>query len=198
MLLFGSSLENLPVMSLQTGTAVGEVASVIIDPHHLLIRAYQLSGTNLDYPDDSYLMINDIREFSNAGFIIDDSDELVQKDDIIQLKKLLQLDFKLAGLKAISQSGQKLGTVIDFTFETDTFLVVDLVIKRPFFKSIKDTELLVNRAKIVEIDNKQVVFEDETESLSAEAKQEVNQIGSFINPFRKNPEEVPNTPSRLN
>ncbi len=189
MLLFGSSLIDLPVMSLQTGSPVGRVAASVMDPRTLLIKAYKLTGENLDQPDDSYLRIEDIREFSNVGFIIDDSDELVQAEDVVQLKNLLKLGFSIKGLKAVSESGDKLGVVIDFTFETDTFLVVDLVIKRPLLKSLKDTELIVNRSKIIEIDNQQVIINSENETVS-QASEKLVPMAEFINPFRKSAKEA--------
>lgn len=160
-----------------------------MDPRTLLIKAYKLTGENLDQPDDSYLRIEDIREFSNVGFIIDDSDELVQAEDVVQLKNLLKLGFSIKGLKAVSESGDKLGVVIDFTFETDTFLVVDLVIKRPLLKSLKDTELIVNRSKIIEIDNQQVIINSENETVS-QASEKLVPMAEFINPFRKSAKEA--------
>ena len=187
--MFGSSLIDLPVMSLQTGSPVGRVAASVMDPRTLLIKAYKLTGENLDQPDDSYLRIEDIREFSNVGFIIDDSDELVQAEDVVQLKNLLKLGFSIKGLKAVSESGDKLGVVIDFTFETDTFLVVDLVIKRPLLKSLKDTELIVNRSKIIEIDNQQVIINSENETVS-QASEKLVPMAEFINPFRKSAKEA--------
>lgn len=182
MLLFGSTLENQPVMSLQTGTELARTDAPVIDPYRLIIRAYKLQGPLLESSADSYLRIEDIREISSVGMIIDSNDEIVLGTDILKLHELIKIGFELNNLKVEDEKGYKLGTVIDYSIDMSTFMIYQIVVKRPFLKSFKDPELIIDRSKIVEVNNSKVIVKNESEKAPASP---LIQNTDFINPFRK-------------
>ena len=77
---------------------------------------------------------------------------------------------------------QKLGKVIDFTIETAGFVVQQLTIRRPLFRSLNDTELLIHRSQIIEINNDAIVVHSEAKAPEPELHEVV---GRYVNPFRK-------------
>lgn len=187
MLLLASHLKNLPVMSLQTGSELAKIGDAIIDPSDLQIVAYAVHGPLLTAPS-MYLRVVDTRELSNIGFIVDSNYDFVESGDIIKLDELIHLGFSLFDKKVIDTKKRNLGRVIDYTIDVGTFQIQQLTVRRPLLRSLNDTELLVHRTQIREINNEVIVIES-----TAAAPEHTRQTspGSYINPFRKSPEAAP-------
>ena len=182
MLIAGSRLIDAPVMGLQTGGELARTKKAVIDPRTLEIVAYELTGSLLD-THPSVLRIVDVREFSEIGLIVDSSDEFVSPSDIIKLDEIFELNFTLIGMSVIDEKGRKLGKVDSYTIETGGFLIQQLGVKRPLLKSFNDTQLLIHRTQISEINNTAIVVNSEIKV------QPVLKTapGSYQNPFRKTP-----------
>lgn len=179
MILLGSSLLDTPVMSIQTGAEIARTEQLVIDPADLAIKAFELHGHTLG--DATYLRVDDVRELSDLGLIVDSSDELVALDDIIKLKELHDLHFRLDDMVVRDTSGRKLGKVADYTFETNGFIIQQLTVRRPLLRSLNDTELLIHRSQIIEINNDAIVVQAEAK-VPEPKRSEVS--GSYVNPFR--------------
>lgn len=168
-------------MGLQTGSELARTNKAIIDPKTLEIVAYELEGPLLDQ-HPSLLRIADVREFSDIGLIVDSSDEFVAVDDIIKLKNVYDLGFTPVGMTVIDEKRHKLGKVDSYTIETGAFLIQQLVVKRPFFKSLNDAHLLIHRTQITEINNNEIIVHSQAEI--PEPALEAMRHG-YTNPFRK-------------
>lgn len=182
MILLGSSLKNASVMGLQTGGELARTQSAIIDPATLTIVAYEVTGALLPH-HPTLLRVADVRELSDLGFIIDSDDEFVQPEDIIKLHEIYQLHFHLLGMNVTDEKRRKLGKVIDFTLETNGFVIQQLTVRRPLLHSLNDTELLIHRSQIIEINDDAIVVHSEAKAPEPELHEVV---GSYVNPFRKN------------
>ena len=167
-------------MSLQTGAEIARTEQAIVDPGVLDVVAYRLSGPRLDR-DNIVLLTNDIREVSEIGLIIDTSDELVALDDILKVKKIADLRFQLIGLDVIDDLKHKLGKIYDYTLDPLTFTIHQLYVRRPFFKSLKTSDLIVGRRQIIEVNNKSIIVASATLD---EKPSPASATGNFINPFR--------------
>lgn len=182
MLLIGSRLIGTPIMGLQTGTALARTAKAIIDPRNLTIVAYELSGPLLDR-QPSLLRIVDIRELSDIGMIVDSSDEFITPDEVIKIQSVYDLHFDLIGLNVIDDKKHKLGKVAAYTIEATSFVIEQLNVKRPLLRSFGDTELLIHRSQIIEINDTTIIVR----SAQNDAHEPVTQaIRSYSNPFRGN------------
>ena len=184
MLLAGSRLINAPVMGLQTGGELGRLSTPIINPANLAIIAYEVEGPLLD-KSPSLLRIADVREFSDIGVIVDSSDDMVTLGDVIKLDEIYNLHFSPIGMKVADKKGKKLGKVDGYTIETTGFIIQQLSVKRPFFQSLSDTQLLIHRSQIVEINDHEIIVHSETK-IPEPKLQKVP--GNYVNPFRKNPQ----------
>ena len=184
MLITGSRLINAPVMGLQTGTELARIKTPIINPQDLAIVAYELEGPLLNQ-DPSLLRIADVREFSDIGVIVDSSDEFVSPDDIIKLNEVYQMGFQLAGMRVRDEKHRKLGRVDGYTLETGNFIIQQLNVKRPLFKSLNDTHLLVHRSQIIEINDHEIIVREHAEAPEPMIE---NIKQSYVNPFRKSPQ----------
>lgn len=181
MLVLGSRLLSMPVMSLQTGTKLAETNTPIIDPSNLKIMAYEIDGPLLaDHP--SLLLVADIRELGKLGMIIDSNDELVGPTDVIAIKKIRELSFRLNGMSVIDETKRKLGKVEDFSVDTDSFIIQQLHIKRGLLKSLSETELLIHRSQIIEINDNNIIVKTTAKKLTSTPPRPAQL--SYINPFR--------------
>lgn len=187
MLVIGSNLIDFPILSLHVGGEVAHTVAPVIDPESLSVIAYETSGAEIDDPEaGDILMVNDIREFSDDGFIVDSTDRFVERRDVIKLDKVMDLDFKLIGLKVVTKDGKKLGKVIDYTLDSGSFSIFQLIVQRPFFDSLIDPELTINRSQIVEIDDSKITIRHEREKVKiAKANQDNEFVQNYVNPFRK-------------
>lgn len=184
MLILGSRLLNTPVMSLQTGTKLASTVKPIIDPANLHILGYEVDGALLA-EKPSFVRTADIREYGRIGMIIDSNDELVGLDDVIQIKKIYDLEFSLIGLQVIDEHKRKLGKVDDYTLDTGDFLIQQLNVRRGFIQGLTDTGLLINRSQIIEINNTAIIVKSPSVKSAEPVMQAIR--GEFVNPFRTPP-----------
>lgn len=181
MIILASTFIDMPVMGLQTGSELARTTRAVIDPATLVVVAYELKGPLLDVTP-KLLRINDVRELSDLGMIVDSSDEFVDPDDVIKLGEIFRLGFPLLGMTVFDKKRHKLGKIIDFTIETGGFVIQQLTVRRPFLRSLNDTELLIHRSQIIEINNDGIIVHSEANVPEPELHEVV---GSYVNPFRK-------------
>jgi uncharacterized protein YrrD len=179
MLFPSDRLINIPVMGLQTGSELARTKSALIDPSNLKILAYELSGHRLEQ-QPSLLLTEDIREISDLGIIIDSSDEFISVDDVIKIQEVYALHFSLFDKVVKDENNNKLGKVIDYSMEPNSFIVKQLIVKRPLLKSFSDTQLIIDRTQIIEVNDTTIIIKhDEREPVPAQRAAK-----AFANPFR--------------
>lgn len=187
MMLLGSTLSKAPVMGLQTGGEIAQTQSAVIDPATLTVIAYIVEGPLLE--DGPWLLrIADVRELSDLGFIVDSTDEFIHPEDVLKVNEIYKLNFPLLDMPVIDEKRSKLGKVIDFTLETNSFTIQQLTVRRPLLKSFNDTELLIHRSQIIEINDDAIVVHSEAKAPEPELHEVV---GSYVNPFRKSDSPAP-------
>ncbi len=187
MLVVGSNLINFPVLSLHVGGEIAFTDSPVIDPEDLSVIAYELDGAATKDPENgNILMIRDVREFSEDGLIIDSADRLVNREDVVHLDETMDLGFKLIGLKVVTKNGKKLGKVIDYTIDSGTFSIYQLIVQRPFFEAFVDPELTINRSQITEIDDEKITVKHSKQQIKLPKKNSGKDfVPNYVNPFRK-------------
>lgn len=193
MILLGSNLLKASIVSIQTGAVTAQTTHAIIDPAQLTVVAYQVSGP-LIKQHPAYIRTADIRELSDIGIIIDSVDEFAYKGDIIKLDELERLHFNLLGMSIIDENRKKLGKVTDYTMDMGSFYIQQLTVRRPLMHSFNDTELLIHRTQIIEVNNDAIVVHSQAKEPEPE-RSEV--IGSYVNPFRKQANDTPESTAQV-
>ena len=157
------SLINKPVMSLRTSAQVAVATEPIINPDNLKIEGF--------YCQDRFsknrivLLSQDIRDILPQCYAINDHEVLAEPIELIRLKKVLQINYKLLGKPVFTVSKKKLGKVNDFAVELESMYIQKLYIGQPFIKSITGGQLSVDRSQIVEITNRKIVVNDILEAV---------------------------------
>lgn len=193
MLIRKEKLQNMPIMSLQTGASIAATSSFIIDPRDLRVVAFYCEGPRLDI-HPAILNVGDIREIGHLGAIVDNADVLMSPDDLVRLKEVLKFNFSLDNKPVIDQSNHKLGHVFDFTLDSKSLYVIKLHVRPGIWKSLQTTELLIDRSEVVEVTDADIVVKD-----TAIRKKEEKVVAPVVapvleNPFRRAPQ--PDTTSR--
>lgn len=209
MLIVGSRMIGGRVLSLHVGGQVASMKEAIIDPEDLHILAYTLTGPIIqnDKSVGDILVTDDIREVNIDGSIIDSTDIFVNREDVIKIDKVMKLNFSLIGLKVVTKAGKKLGKVVDYTFDSQSFMVYQLIVQRPVgIMALNDPHLTINRSQIIEIDDYTVTIKHDKEQVKVpeKKKEEIAEIEppkrEFVNPFRKPsyaPEESSESASKI-
>lgn len=181
MLIEGSKLLNYPILSLHTASEIGRVKALIVDPNYLKIVAFEVTVPG--FRQRLFLETQSIREFSKVGMIIDSNEEFVEQEDIIKLNEIIGLGFVLDNMRVVSKKKNMLGRVEDFTVNTEDFQVMQLIVKRPIYKSLIDPELVIGRSEIQEINDVQIILKSEESTITKRAGAR-DFVPNFVNPFK--------------
>jgi sporulation protein YlmC with PRC-barrel domain len=181
-LILSKRMYNTPIMSLQTGDELARTREALIDPRTLDILAYRLSGSHLERPS-SMILTRDIREFGSIGIIIDSSDEIIDERDVIKIKKIADLDFRLIGMNVKQKDGKHIGKVHDYALDARTFNIQQLYVKQSIFRSLNTHEVIINRSQILEITNTEIIVR--SASVQEKVVPAAPEESGFTNPFRR-------------
>lgn len=182
MLVSIDTLLQAPVMSLQTGTQLAQTTLAIVDPRQLAVVAFYVDGAGLEQ-NPSILHVNDIREISDIGLIVDDTTKLMSLDGLVRLKEIIDFKFELNGLKVVDEHKRKLGKVSGYSIETVNFTVMQIYTEQSLLRSLSTMSNTIHREQIVSVNNNLLVVQSPSvrEGVTKAAKG-ASQV--LANPFR--------------
>lgn len=186
MLFVKERLENVPIMSLQTGAQIAQTGEFVLDPRQLKVVAFYCEGPRLDV-NPAILNVTDIREIGNLGVIVDSADVLMSPEDLVRLKEVLDYHFKLDGKQVVTESGKKLGSVATFTLDSTTLYVVKLHVRPSIWQSLTTAEFIIDRQQIVQVTDNEVTVKDLHSKTTDEKRAKAHPV--IENPFRRAPVE---------
>jgi sporulation protein YlmC with PRC-barrel domain len=195
MLIFISDLlaKRNNLFSLHTESIIGQITYPVVDYNNLKIAAFKVDVYDEDEYDRDILLADSIAAISNNNLVVVHSvDDLSLSKDIIHISNLLELGFNMIGMKVKSERGKKLGKIVDFTLDTESLIVYQLIVKKPLVSAVFESELTINRSQITKITNTEIIVKstDQEVKLPAKAKDETPEFTpNFTNPFR--PENSP-------
>jgi sporulation protein YlmC with PRC-barrel domain len=194
MLVLKDRVIDVPVMSLQTGDEIARTETPIIDPRQLVIVAFYCQGPRLDH-NPSILHVDDIREVSSLGYIVDSADNLMPPDDLVRLKEILDFHFELIDKQVVEDTGRKVGKVIDYTVDTKSCHILQLKVAPSIWRALQTAEVIIGRRQIVEINDSTIVVKAPTIKAKEKAVPHTDHV--VDNPFRQQhtPPEVAPTPT---
>lgn len=167
MLLLSNTLLNKSVLSLRTGGVIARVTSPIINPDNLKVEGFYCE----DRFDKSTLVLvyQDIRDVLPDGYVVNDHEVLVEPDDLIRLKKVMDIDFNLIGKQVITTSKQKVGKVNDYATETETMYIQKIYAGQSLIKNLAGGSLSIDRNQVNEITPRRIIINELTKNSAAPA-----------------------------
>ncbi len=166
MLSLGQSLQNKPILSLRTGTPVGQALGPVINPDNLKIEGW--------HAEDKFtrkrgvLLSLDIRDILPQGFVVNDHEAISDVSELVRLKDILKLNFELIGMPVYTEHKKKLGKVSDFSFERDGFFIQKLYVAQSIIKNFSGGSVIVDRSQIIEITRSRIVVKEAVVTETAE------------------------------
>ena len=158
MLKLRDSLLGKPILSLRTGRTVAMTTRAIINPNNLKIEGFYC--TDSLNKKELILLYQDIRDIVAQGFIVDDHSVLTEPDELIRLKKIIDLHFDLMGMQVVTISKHHLGKINDFSTEVETMYVQKIYVTQGIMKSLTGGNLGIDRTQINEITSSKVIVLD--------------------------------------
>jgi len=158
MLRLSESLLNRPVMSLRTGQQVATAIEPIINPNNLKIEGFYC--TDRFDKGELVLLYQDIRDTIPQGFVVDDHDVLTSPDELVRLKDIMDISFKLIGKPVVTVSKQRVGKVSDYATEMETMYIQKIYVSQNVFKSLTGGNLGVDRNQINEITDRKIIINE--------------------------------------
>lgn len=158
MLQLSASLLDRPVLSLRTGGKIAQTVAPIIDPNNLKIEGfYCVDALERRQP---VLLAQDIRDVLPQGIVVNDHDALTDAEDLVRLKDLLELNFRVVGKKVVTVSKQRLGRIEDFAMDSQSMYIQKLYAGPSLMKTFTGSQLSIDRSQIVEITNNAIIVQD--------------------------------------
>ena len=155
-----SQMDNLPIISLQTGEAVAWIREPIIAIATLEILAFRCESNNQKHTQ--VLMMRDVRQLAADCIIVDTEDELTDPDDIVRLKSMIKSSYNPLEKMVVSDTGRKLGSVEDYTVNLETHRVQQLHVRQSLLRSWIGSSLIIDRTQIIEISPSRITVRDST------------------------------------
>lgn len=147
---------GLPIREVIQKNVFGIVRDIIVNPNNGLILALAVA------PGQKVLPVQDIQKITRKAILVADQEALAEPGDIVRIAEVLRLQTPILRNKVFTVSGQFLGRVIDFEFQTKGMLLTKINVAKKFlfFKleskiisqqqiiTIKPTKIIVRDAKI--------------------------------------------------
>jgi sporulation protein YlmC with PRC-barrel domain len=158
MLQLSASLLEKSILSLRTGTPIATITAAIFNPNNLKVEGFYC----IDKFDkrELILLCQDIRDVLKQGYVVNDHDVLVEPDELVRLKDILELNFELIGKQVETISRQKVGKVSDYAVETETMFVQKVYASQSILKSFTGGSLSIDRNQINEITPKRLIINE--------------------------------------
>ena len=162
-----ASLLNKPVLSLRTGTPIATITRPIINPDNLKIEGFYCQD-RID-KNELILLCQDIRDMLPQGFVVNDHDVLVEPEELVRLKKVLEIDFEPLGKPVVTIGKQKVGKVEDYAAEAETMFIQKIYVSQSIFKNFTGGSLSIDRSQINEITPSKIIINELTKTAPSAA-----------------------------
>ncbi len=143
-----------------TGASVaGQIRDVIIDPETGHILAILLNQGLFSRP--KIVSSRDTVEWYKDGALIRGCENVLELEDIVKVKKILDSETRFFGSRVVSESGKYFGQLRDFVFDTTFRKVATIIIRRKFSREIR----IMSADRIVRVLPGKIIIKDHVEKV---------------------------------
>lgn len=158
MLISAAELKNGEVISLESGSSIGEIREPIVDPTNGKVLAFDI-GTGF-LAKRLILSANDIIEWQKNSLIVYGMNVLVEPTEVKRVLDLIKKRSRIIGKRALTQKGVNLGRISDLYLDTTTAMVAKYNISHHIFANFLEEGRIIPASMVVRIDKKGVIFKD--------------------------------------
>ena len=160
MQLLASQLIGHHIASLQTGGIIGHLHGFVVSPDNLELVGLEVLASAPDV-ESGIVLLRDIREFGEV-VLLDSADEICDIHDIVRLRPIAESGFRLERLPVVTESGQPLGVIEDYSLSENNLQIQKIYVKRPLLLSLFSSMLTIDRSQIVDVNVKKLIVSDAT------------------------------------
>jgi sporulation protein YlmC with PRC-barrel domain len=158
---------KVPVLSLRTGDQIALAVAPVINPKNLKIEGFYCED---DFDKKQLILLwQDVRESLPGGFVVDDHERLVEADELIRLKDVLDMRLELRGKPVETATKEKVGKVSDYAVETESMYIQKIYVTQSLLKSLTGSSLSIDRTQVIEVTPKSIIIQDTLEAVPAAA-----------------------------
>jgi sporulation protein YlmC with PRC-barrel domain len=173
MLQLSANLTNKSVLSLRTSSAIATVTAPIINPDNLKIEGFYCQD-RFDKKKQLILLYQDIRDIMPNGYVVNDHDVLTEPEELVRLKKVLELNFELLGKQVVTVNKQRVGKVSDYATEMETMFVQKIYVAQSILKNFAGGSLSIDRTQVNEITPRRIIINELIKNAPAPARAAVS------------------------
>jgi len=155
MLIELSKLKGLPVGVLEESRKAGTVSKVIFDHSQAKIIGF-LIKTNSFWGLQKVVSLSDVIVIDESGLVINSSEDILEKDEVVRVGALLKKNAKLVGLRVCNKEERFLGFLNDAVIETQTGNLVRI------YAGFLWRKFIFSQKQIIKLDEKRIVVDTES------------------------------------
>lgn len=129
-------LLTLPVISLNDGEELGKVQGVVIDPEAVSLVALILDCRKGLFKEPRLIPFHHITSFGDYAVTIRDSDNCERANQLPHLGPLFRRPTQILGAKVLTEDGNLLGTIEEFSFDPLSGKINSLELTNSFLNSL--------------------------------------------------------------
>ena len=153
-----SGLIGLDIFSVHIGRKIGKVSGMINNKKDLRIELLLISM--VETGPLRYLSIVDVRSISGDNIIIDSEDKLSFTEDLLRQKDIIEDDFRLIGAKVVSNSGDKMGRVKDYSIDYQNFRTRKIHVSTRLLNKLLHERLVIDQQDVIDVHKNTIIISD--------------------------------------
>lgn len=154
-----SDIHQMPVLDLETGEILGQVLRWVVSPQQQRVMAYVLAQPTL-WKKAQIVVPNDIVEYGPRMIVVRDNQSVITPSEVVGLPDLIQSECSVTGFKAETESGQPLGTIVDFVIDVVSSRIQQYYIKPQTLTGMLQGDWIMPAGKVVRIEGRKLIFPD--------------------------------------
>lgn len=151
MKLLRSDIIGLPVGALEEKAKIGVVSDVVVNPDNGTILALIIK-TGFLRQERKVVDWQDVRVVEKSGVVVGTVEQLIALEEMVRVEQLIKDGFHLVGLPVFTTSGQKIGRVNNFRFDSVTDSLNQL-----YVRGFWGPNRIIGMSSIVRIELRKVV-----------------------------------------
>ena len=167
MLQLSEMFQNRYILSLRTGTPIGQAIAPVINPKNLKIEGWYATAKGEKEP--MILPVSEVRDIIAKGIVVNDHDAITPEEDLVRLQDVLAIRYELIGKRVESETGDKLGKVQEYAADSKTMFVKKLYLKQGLLGGISKDELIIDRTQIIDVTEDKIVVKEATEKVDVKS-----------------------------
>ncbi len=144
------------ITSISSLDNIGQVRGVLIDPQRFSVAGFWVEIYSQHSKQWPILLSQSLRQIHNRRIFVNDLDDINLPEDLPRLRQALKIDYQIPGKKAVSTDKEYLGKAEDFSFDSESFKIIHLIVRPPLHQRLRKRRLHFTRNQVEKIGRRQI------------------------------------------